>query len=917
MSITHILFQILIEPLKLCFELIYSLSFDFIGDSAIAIIPLSLAVNLLCLPLYQRAEAIRSKNRIMEKKMEPWLNHIKAHFRGDERFMMTQAYYKICNYKPAFALRNSISLFLQIPFFIAAYQVISNEPYLKGKSFGPIADLSVPDGLLTVGTITINVLPIIMTVINLVSSTIYSKNGKEKKEIIQQLIIALVFLILLYNSASGLVVYWIFNQLFSLCKNVLNQSEHQGFIVRTTTSLTGIFVLTLFVFLATQAKSVEIGLLILGLILELPLLRYLTRKNGIQNKIYEDNKGSLLFFWVGGLFLTVLVGLLIPSAVIRSSPSEFVIPSNYQSPLNYILNSYLTALGFFVFWCGVFYYIAGNHGKYVISKTIWFLSGISILDYMCFGTDFGMLTPELRYQTTPVFSISAELFNLIVIISLVIFLLLLWKKAKKIVKSILTIALIVVSGMSAINIFGINTEIPQIKRALESSSDDLPTLSISKNGKNVIVLMMDRAISSYVPYLFQERPELQEKFAGFTYYPNTISYGNGTNTGSPALYGGYEYRPEELNSRDNISLKEKQNEALKVMPVLFEKNGYTVTVCEPSYAGYSDIPDLSIYDAYPEIKTYNTEQGQVLNQLDSTIETKIRIWERNFFCYGMMKIAPLVLQPSLYQNGSYFSQDIVGGIYQVSFGLSEANGIDNTFLNCYAVLDELPDMTNIEENTAGSFLMLCNHTTHTPTLLAEPDYIPAMSVNNTDYDRIHSERFTYKGRSMRVNSLQHMASYQVNMAALIKLGEWFDYLQSQGVYNNTRIIIVSDHGYCLRQFDDMVFGDNIYEDAMWYNAFLMVKDFDESGEWKTDNSFMTNADTPTLAFDGLIENPINPSTGNIINNEAKKESEHHIFHTVKWQVNRNNGNTFLPGHWFSLHGDNLFDMSKWESLGIY
>ena len=54
-----------------------------------------------------------------------------------------------------------------------------------------------------------------------------------------------------------------------------------------------------------------------------------------------------------------------------------------------------------------------------------------------------------------------------------------------------------------------------------------------------------------------------------------------------ALFGGYEYTPMEMNKRSDETLMSKQNEALKVMPVLFDENDFEVTVCDPTYANYS------------------------------------------------------------------------------------------------------------------------------------------------------------------------------------------------------------------------------------------------------------------------------------------------------------------------------------------
>ena len=93
-----------------------------------------------------------------------------------------------------------------------------------------------------------------------------------------------------------------------------------------------------------------------------------------------------------------------------------------------------------------------------------------------------------------------------------------------------------------------------------------------------MVIMLDRSIGTQVPYIFNEKPELLEKYDGFTYYENTISYSSSTITASPALFGGYDYTPEKINARADDSLASKQNEALKVMPILFGSNGYKVTI---------------------------------------------------------------------------------------------------------------------------------------------------------------------------------------------------------------------------------------------------------------------------------------------------------------------------------------------------
>ena len=252
---------------------------------------------------------------------------------------------------------------------------------------------------------------------------------------------------------------------------------------------------------------------------------------------------------------------------------------------------------------------------------------------------------------------------------------------------VLAVGTLALCGLALVNIHGINTSIAQVDT---SSADTNGTLcSLSKNGKNVVVLMLDRGISEYIPYIMQEKPDLKKQFDGFTFYSNTISFGGSTNFGTPGLYGGYEYTPIENNRRSDETLVSKQNEALKVMPVLFSQNGYDVTVCDPTYANYTWIPDLSIYDEYPDIKTYNTMGAY--SDVDET-EGLVKSNKRNFFAFSLTKIAPLFAQPTLYEDGKYnhsTPDDLQTATTQTTDGILKSNGINALFQNAYNVLCNL------------------------------------------------------------------------------------------------------------------------------------------------------------------------------------------------------------------------------------
>ena len=92
MSFFTILETLLIGPLKLLFEIIFTIANQFIGHPGLSIIVLSLVMNILVLPLYRRADAMQEESRDTGAKLREGVAHIKKTFSGDERMMILQTY---------------------------------------------------------------------------------------------------------------------------------------------------------------------------------------------------------------------------------------------------------------------------------------------------------------------------------------------------------------------------------------------------------------------------------------------------------------------------------------------------------------------------------------------------------------------------------------------------------------------------------------------------------------------------------------------------------------------------------------------------------------------------------------------------------------------------------------------------------
>ena len=908
MTFVLILETLILGPLKLLFELVYQVANSIMYNPALAIIAMSLVVNVLSFPLYRRADIMQEEAKCVENKLRNGVNHIKKSFSGDERMMMLQTYYRQNNYKPTQAIKGSTSLLLQIPFFMAAYNFLSNLQDLKHTSFGPIADLGEPDGLLIIGGIAINVLPILMTAINFVSSTIYLK-GFPLKNKIQIYGMAILFLILLYPSPSGLVFYWTCNNFFSLCKTILYKVKNPQKILRVIASLAGIGIIVYGLFFCNRNIKkrmlvIFVGVLLLG-VLFVPAIKKFTAKHIKPITAQPDNK----LFPIGSCFLAILCGALISSQLIADSPQEFVDVTYFYHPLWFVLSSFCYSAGLFLIWLRVFYWLASAKVKVIFGRAVWVLSGVMLVNYMFFGRKYGNISSDLIYDEGIQSALSEKIINIVVwavLIAVLSFIVSKWKKAAS---SVLIVATLAIGVMSCVNVYTIKKSIDTVDL---SASSERPSFKLNKNGKNVVVIMLDRAVGTYVPYILNEKPELKQQFDGFTYYSNTISYGLSTNFGTPPLLGGYEYTPVEMNKRDSESLLKKHNEALFVMPVLFSENNFDVTVFDPPYANYKWIPDLSIYDAYPEIDAYITK-GK-FQSVEQKAQSNI-VNRRNFFCFSVMKCMPVLTHSFFYDDGFYRKTESFGELLysnQVIENPSVARGYDKSFLKNYTVLENMSTMTEITNSSENTYLFMSNDATHEPSILQTPGYVPVEEVDNTQYDATHADRFTLDGKAINVKSVNQMSHYHSNMAAFIQLGKWLDYLRENGVYDNTRIIIVADHGRAVGSSNDFVCKDFSYEGvtAESYYPLFMVKDFNSEG-FTVSDEFMTNADVPTLATQDIISNPVNPFTGKPINSDEKYAHDQLIIVSTDWRLdNYTDSNTFLPSRWASVSKD-LRDQKNW------
>ena len=802
-----------------------------------------------------------------------------------------------------------------------------------------------------------------MTVINLMSAAVYGKK-LTGKEIGQLVFMALVFLVLLYTSPSGLVLYWTMNNVFSLIKNIFHRTAQPGrnFRLMITGVFWGLFLFCIYTLIPQIAKlftfikpsfslANRLTLCIVFAILTLisyflPQIFTRAKTYGIFNKQLRDEtrKEWNILFILSCSLLAILAGLVVPLSLIVSSPHEFaqVVSASSKNPLTFIPIVLSQSIGLLAFYPLMIYCLFKERVKYSLMLLWLVVSVVAVLNVFLFPGNYGNISTALTFDSSLTFNSVGknEIFiNLFVlcVVSIAILLLFYFHKSKWL-NSMLSICILVLSVMSVKNFAEIKKSHNEFIKLNENISSDkkddsyvnkeiTPFFKFSKTKQNVVVIMLDRAVSNYFEEALKFDPTLKERMSGFTFYPNTASFNGHTVMGAPPIFGGYEYTPVEMNKREDITLVDKHNEALLMLPTIFKNAGYHCTFADPVYAGHSWTPDVSVLTnkgfesklltgRYSR-KWINDNKSQIpLEQikllLDDTATWTEKKIKNNLLHFSIFRELPAVCRPVFYNDGCWMDIEQYRCWMDIEQYKSEDNKIGletcidaystglETCIDAYSQLAYLPQLCTYDSDV-GELVMFTNDLTHNGYEVYPPDFIPGKrrdSSFKTDY------KFPYNDKDKAIFSL--------NVCALEVLCDWWEKMKAEGVYDNTKIIIVADHGR--EDLCTVPFGEKSFQAK--YHPLLLMKDFDSTKEIVTDNSFMTNADVPALAVSHLPDDlQKNPYTGKNINMD-EKENGVDIVARHNWEKDMVPGKTtytYREEDLVHVH-TNIFDEKNWSKL---
>jgi len=203
-------------------------SYSMVPNYGVAIILMTIIVKIVLFPFTHKSYESTSRMQALAPK----INEIKEKFKDTPTKMNAQMaeLYKREKVNP---MGGCLPMLLQMPIFIALYGLLTKHFDLRGAVFiqGWITDLSgpesifyfgkwIPNGLPLLGWTDIRLLPILFTVTMVISQKLMQTPGADvaggSSMKMMTTMMPVMFFFIMYNSPSGLLLYWTITNLFTM-----------------------------------------------------------------------------------------------------------------------------------------------------------------------------------------------------------------------------------------------------------------------------------------------------------------------------------------------------------------------------------------------------------------------------------------------------------------------------------------------------------------------------------------------------------------------------------------------------------------------------------------------------------------------------------------------------------------------------
>lgn len=423
----------------------------------------------------------------------------------------------------------------------------------------------------------------------------------------------------------------------------------------------------------------------------------------------------------------------------------------------------------------------------------------------------------------------------------------------------------------------------------EQSGDDGALIHLSRTNDNVLVIMLDRFMGGFVEKILEQEPSLAQVYQGFTWYPRTMAAGENSIAGIHPILGGYDYTPSAMNARA-LPLRDVSNEAFQLLPLNFAKAGWRVSFVNPRGLGFTMEGDCTVLEL--EGVRCGHIPASVPRALAERYGVPLQVLAESSYSdllvlLGAMRGAPYLMKDVLRQRGPWrpFMDHSAG----------------STFIQ-WAELKSFPALTSTS-SSERNFNFVFNILAHEPYFMGEdcvPHPTPIDATEAESQRRGYSSTFEY----------QHAVAAR---CALKLVGDYLEWLKSQGVYDNTRIVVVSDHGIVGPVEDRSsraVAGGTTGPMFVRSRSVLFVKERGAQGPLRISEEFLPNAEVPRIVCEE-IGGCVNPFLGNRPVTTDGRDRPFTV-DIVPWQFTLQEPNAFTILEQHQVTGGDPYDFKGWR-----
>ena len=215
----------IVRQISIVFEKLIFAVYGFVSNFGIVIILVTFILKLVLYPLTHKSVVSMKKMQLIQPKIAA----LKEQMKSQDPRLMNQKMMELYKKEGVNPMGGCLPLLLQLPIFIALYQVLPRLVDMKDVAFLWIKDLSSPDTLFYIPAFKnipllpygFNLLPLIMTAVSIIQSRMSQKSsGPQTAQQAQQnkmmLMMPVMFLFLFWNMPSGLVLYWTVQNVLSI-----------------------------------------------------------------------------------------------------------------------------------------------------------------------------------------------------------------------------------------------------------------------------------------------------------------------------------------------------------------------------------------------------------------------------------------------------------------------------------------------------------------------------------------------------------------------------------------------------------------------------------------------------------------------------------------------------------------------------